>query len=334
MTDSISRYEIHENDVIELLRPSQMITDDYPDGDLQQSLSTGRLHATVSNNAKLEVFTSPLVLRNYIKTVDNSEQDVIVLLKELLELLGLLSDQKFRTINMNNTQNLFANICLVTDKLRRTHFSRELHINHIYLDTLYESTAFTHGVKKVLTMNAFDDQISIGNKKYNFPLNSISDYMGYFQELVKKKRCCHFLLPKNVNQIGYDFGFISFDKITNGPVVQLFQPSFVNMKNNNQANGDAYLEAVKKELVEKVVTNIKAVRSLPWDKVGLTTDNLVQTFMFYANTSHIDWKKEFANHLDLKGAKIIILDQNSLDVHFGPMIKKLLAGALAGDNDN
>ena len=109
-------------------------------------------------------------------------------------------------------------------------------------------------------------------------------------------------------------------------------PSFTRFKKINESN-KKYLKSVKEQLITKVVTKINGVRRLPWDNLGLTMDNIMHVFIFYTDTSHIDWENELATRLDLGGLKIIILNKKSVDVYFGPMIKLLFAGSLTRDDE-
>ena len=326
-----AKYELLENDVIELLRPSEAISREYPNSDLKDALSTGRLYATVAKNQKLQVFASPLLLRHFLKTTE-SEKEVIVYFKELMELFGFKNDTEFRIKNRDNKEKLFEKVCLVTEKLRRTYLAEELKIIDIFLKHLYKSAAFTHGIKSVMVRNSFDGPIEIGHKTFNFPHSSIPDGMDKLQKYVHDSSTGLLFVPRSSSQIGYDFGFISLNNVTKMPVLQLFEPSFTKIKNNYQTN-DEYLEVVKRELVEKVKRKIEGARSLPWEKLGLSMDDIVQIFIFYTDTSHIDWKEELASQLEIDDTRIIILNKKSMDVYFGPMIKLLFAGSLPRDDE-
>ena len=309
MTDTlVNEHKLgFDSEVIELLRPSQIITDEYEHNKLISALGTNHLYATVSNNSKLEVFTSPLLLRHFMNTLKRKNH-VIVLFRELLELLGLNSDQPHRSTNISHTKNLFEKVCLVTDKLRRTYLYQDLRKNCISIDRFYESTALRLMSDTIYCEQSYVKSIEIGS---DFPSDSDSADMQTVRDYITNK-AGFVIVPKSNTQMAYDYGFVTFNDYNT--YLQVVNASCQSRLRKSNETNNKYLKAVKKELVEKVVTNIKAVSSLPWDKLGLNIYNIIHTFIFCTNTSHIDWNKELAKHLDISTTKIIILDQNSLDV--------------------
>ena len=317
------------SDIMLLLRPRTLLTDIKRNADLIEALGEGRIYATISSDKMyVDLFTSPLMLRNALLSWDNVEKtnnSESMILNEMLKLVGLRDLREFGTANADKNGKIFEDFFLNMEMLRRGFRFSKLELQRVQsFAEFYPTVRYSQ--------NCDDFKFELVDKykvvdidcQRDFPSRNPVDaaVVKRVKSLIggSSAKSSVFRPSNKENQVGYDFFFILKDLSTGTRYVQLIEPTL----SAGGATPDAFF-------IERYVKKLKAVQSLAWVELGIDAENIVHTFVSTGDTSRIDWATVFKS-AGYSDSRILILDRADLKAFLGPMLDVLFSCGFDDDN--
>ena len=312
---------VSEEEIMLLLRTRTLLSDVRKNTDLQIALENGNLYATVRDNNYVELYTSPMLLRNSLRQLqaEGNNNELLAILNELLALVGLRDWAEFRAVNRQQNGKIFENFFLRMEMLRRSFQESQLGKEKIKIADLYPSVSYQQNCKTVRYELADSYDVVDVSCQSDFPSTNPVDaaVVKSVKALVDNADSINKIVrPTKETQAAYDFFFILKDSSSNKRFVQLIEPTI----SAGGPDSDAYF-------IKRYVDKLTRAESLAWDQLGIDMKDIVYTFISTGDTSGIDWATEFQD-AGYSDSRILILDRADVTAFYAPMMNLLFSNCL------